>query len=196
MNRGPLRVSIALAGLLAAVSVWARAETPSAPVKIAGTIFESTASFAGYDLPFRGGTLCRHKAFRVYTAALFVQAGARTREEVLGPVPKRLILHYHRDIDREDIVEASERTLRKNPRIDMKRLRERLDRIYSWYENVREGDRFWLDYMPGKGSELFFNGVSKGVIEGDDFAAAYFGIWLSDHSLSEKYRRRLLGESK
>ena len=99
-----------------------------------------------------------------------------------------------RKIKKEDIVEASKRTLRKNPNIDLPGLRERLDLIYSWYENVGKGDRFRLDYTPGVGSELFFNGRSKGVIPGDDFAEAYFGIWVSDYSLSAKYQKRLLGK--
>ena len=107
--------------------------------------------------------------------------------------PKRLVLHYHRKIDKEHIREATMKGISENPTLDAKKLQAQIDLICSWYENVREGDRFWLDYTPGEGSELFFNGKSKGKIPGDDFAQAYFGIWLSDYPLDKDYRNRLLG---
>lgn len=164
-------------------------------ISIKDVIFDRAARVGDRDLPARGGTLCRHRTFKVYTALLYASPEARSVKSLLGPSAKRLVLHYHREISKEDIAEASERTLKSHPKLDIKKLRERLDRIYSWYEDVEEGDRFWLDYVPGKGCELFFNGKSKGVIEGDDFAEAYFGIWLSDYSISDTYRDRLLGKS-
>ena len=39
---------------------------------------------------------------------------------------------------------------------------------------------------------LELNGEVTAVIEGDDFARAFFGIWLSEHALSDSLRDRLL----
>lgn len=171
-----------------------RADSRRVPRSLALLALAASAAVGERLLPVRGATLCRHRGFKVYTAVFYTAPEARDLKAILGPAPKRLVLHYHRDIDKADIAEASERTLKANPNVDLKKLRARLDRIYAWYENVQEGDRFSLDYTPGKGCELFFNGQSKGVIEGDDFAEAYFGIWLSDHPISKKYRERLLGK--
>lgn len=160
---------------------------------IKGVRFAGAARVASELVPLRGATLCRYWGFKVYTAAFYTAPEARSLNQILGPAPKRLVLYYNRSIDREDIIEASEHALRENPDVNLAALRGRLDRMYSWYEDVREGDRFWLDYVPGEGSALYFNGRRKGVIEGEDFARAFFGIWLSDHSLDEDYRDRLLG---
>jgi hypothetical protein len=49
-----------------------------------------------------------------------------------------------------------------------------------------------LTYIPGKGTELALNGESKGVVEGDDFAAALFSIWLGSKPISESLKKELL----
>lgn len=162
-------------------------------IEIKGVRFDGAAQVAAEQVPLRGATLCRYWGFKVYTAAFYTSPQARSLDEILGPAPKRLVLYYNRSIDKEDIIEASEHALKENPRVNLPALRQRLNRMYSWYEDVRKGDRFWLDYVPAQGCLLYFNGRLKGTIEGEDFARAFFGIWLSDHSLDEDYRDRLLG---
>jgi len=39
---------------------------------------------------------------------------------------------------------------------------------------------------------LALNGEARGFVEGDDFAAALFAIWLGPKPLDEKLRRKLL----
>lgn len=179
---------IGLAGLTTAASARLNPD-----VSVRGVRFEGAVQLPTGPVGLRGATLCRYWGFKVYTAAFYTTPEARGLDEILGPAPKRLVLHYNREIPKEDIIEASEHALRGNPEVNLPALRQRLTRIYSWYEDVKEGDRFWLDYTPGQGSALYFNGRLKGVIEGEDFARAFFGIWLSDYSLDNDYRDRLLG---
>jgi hypothetical protein len=162
-------------------------------VEIGGVEFPKTAKLKELEIPWRGGAVYRYLGFKVYTAAFYAGPEVRSSEAALGDVPKRLVLHYHRKIDKGSIVEASEKMLDKNPSIDKASLDESLKKFYSWLEDVKKGDRFQLDYIPGIGCELRFNGELRGTIPGADFARAYFGIWLSDHSINGKNRDRLLG---
>jgi hypothetical protein len=57
---------------------------------------------------------------------------------------------------------------------------------------VKPGDRSALTYVPGHGTELSINGRSKGWVEGADFAAAYFQIWLGREPLSDSFKEQLL----
>ena len=61
------------------------------------------------------------------------------------------------------------------------------------YVDVKPGDRYALTYVPGVGTELAFNGKPRGVIEGADFAAAYFAIWLGPQPLDNSLKEKLLG---
>ncbi len=47
--------------------------------------------------------------------------------------------------------------------------------------------------LRGIGSELALNNRPLAVIEGADFAAAYFGIWLDDRTHYPEFRKELLG---
>ena len=87
-----------------------------------------------------------------------------------------------------------ENFLAKNDANDMRALRERLDRINSWYVDVKSGDSYELRYHPESGTTLVFNGTDVGTIEGDDFARAIFGIWLSDVCIDKSFRDKLLGK--
>lgn len=132
--------------------------------------------------------------FKVYEARLFVGADHAT-DTVLSDVPKRLEIRYLRDIAAEDIIRISHETLQRQvPPDTLNRLQARLDTINGWYADVGMGDVYALTYIPGRGCELALNGVSRGIIDGEDFAQAYFGIWLDPRTAYRNFRRELLGE--
>ena len=86
---------------------------------------------------------------------------------------KQIELEYFRSIKGEDFGPATAKSIDKN--VDSKtfdRLRPRIDYHNSLYEDVRPGDRYSLNYIPGKGTELALNDEPKGVIEGGGFCGS------------------------
>ena len=71
-------------------------------------------------------------------------------------------------------------------------IRGSIDRINQLYEDVEPGDRYALTYVPGIGTELALNGRQLGLVEGEDFSAALFAIWIGDDPLDESLREQLL----
>ena len=127
-----------------------------------------------------------------YVAALYLGDSA-TPATVLSDVPKRLELRYFYAIKGPDFGRAGDKVLAENiDAVTMAKLRPRLDRLNALYEDVNPGDRYALTYVPGVGTELSKNGKAKGVIEGADFAAAYFSVWLGSKPLDESLRQQLL----
>ena len=47
--------------------------------------------------------------------------------------------------------------------------------------------------VPGTGTVATLNGEQKGVIEGDDFAAALLKVWLGGHPPAEELKTGMLG---
>ena len=121
--------------------------------------------------------LLRYRLFiKAYVAALYLGDGA-VADNLLADVPKRLELSYFWSIRGADFGKAGDQILAQN--VDAQAfaaLRPRLDRINGWYRDVKPGDRYSLTYVPGAGTELALNGNRLGVVEGADFAAAYFRI--------------------
>lgn len=131
--------------------------------------------------------------FDVYAGALYLPKGIpglRWAEDV----PKRLELSYFRGIRAKAFAEASDRLLQDNllP-ADYQLLAERLQTFYGFFREVKPGDRYSINYLPGKGTDLRLNEQFLGQVAGPDFAAAYFGIWLGAEPISKDFRNRLLG---
>ncbi len=148
---------------------------------------------SGAETKLRGIKLFEYWMFDLYTAALYLPAGVRTIDEVLSPVPKSLVLHYHRTIKASQMNEAAAKAMRKNPDFDEAVLRERIETIEKVYETVNKGDRYELRYVPEKGTVLLRNGEVQVTIPGEDFARVYFGIWLGHHPLNTELRDVLIG---
>lgn len=155
--------------------------------------FADSVTIGGTAVPLHNAALLRYLKFiKAYVAALYLPEGFPA-ENVLSDVPKRLELNYLVSIKGPDFGKGAEPTLKLNQTpAELARLRSRIDRINGIYQDVRPGDRYALTYLPGRGTELALNGTPLTVIEGADFAAAYFGIWLGRNSIDDRLKRDLL----
>lgn len=106
--------------------------------------------------------------------------------------PISLSFYYHRDIEKKDLTETADIILEKNPKYDKKLFKSELENINKLYKSVREKDTYDLVYQPIAGTSLYYNGKLLGSVAGKDFAKFYFGIWLSQYSISKKLTNDLL----
>jgi len=134
------------------------------------------------------------KVVKVSVAALYLGEGVAP-SAVLSDVPKRLEIEYFHAISGGDFAKLTAKLLEKNvDTATLRSLRPRIDRFNSLYVDVKPGDRYSMTYVPGKGTILALNGVEIGGIEGEDFAAAVFAMWLGQQPLSDSLKRELLGQ--
>lgn len=156
--------------------------------------FAPSLLISDQTIPLRGtGRLVWMRLVTVYDAALYLPADVPGKD-VLTDVPKRLELSYHISITGKKFGESAEPYLEKNvtPGV-LARLRPRIEQLNRLYRDVKEGDRYALTYVPGKGTTLSLNNEPLGTIEGADFAAAYYTIWLGAKPISDRMRDELLG---
>lgn len=164
-----------------------------AAAEINGVTFADRIKVGETELLLNGIALFRYAVvFKVYTGALYLGPGV-VPDHVLDDVPKRLEVEYLRAFRGPEFGDAGDKVLAKNvSAATLSAIRPRLDRMNSLYEDVKPGDRSALTYVPGRGTELSINGRSKGWVEGADFAAAYFQIWLGREPLSDSFKTQLL----
>lgn len=155
--------------------------------------FADSTAIGGKPVPLRNAALLRYLKFiKAYVAALYLPEGVKA-EDVLFDVPKRLEISYLVSIKGPDFDKGAAPVLERNQSTaDRARIQGRIDKINAAYKDVTSGDRYSLTYLPGRGTELALNGTPLIVIEGADFAAAYFGIWLGREPIDEKLKRDLL----
>lgn len=130
---------------------------------------------------------------KVVAAALYVQNSAPV-EQVLSNVGKRVEMVSFRTIPARDFIREAESCLAENvPAATMAALRSRIDQLHAAYEDLKPGNHYALMYIPESGTNLELNGTTKVTIEGADFAAAYFEIWLGRRPMHKILKQQLMG---
>ena len=161
-----------------------------------GFCFSARDTADGVPLTLRGVSTFRYWGFRVYTGALYIPTSEASSDTILGEIPKKLVLRYHRSISVDQFVEKSEEILGKHPQLSLIKLRPFLSRMQSMYVPVEDGDAYAITYNPARGElRLFFNERLLGAITDPEFARAYFGIWVSNYSVSDDFTDELLGRN-
>lgn len=187
-------LSLGLALLFAAPPAGA-----GSTAQLAGVSFERRIQVQGTQLRLRSLGLLSRFFIKGYVAALYLEGdpeeGVANRDP-LADVPKRLEIHYFRNVKGSEFGKAALAILeRQNDPEALAAMRPRIDEISALYSDVAPGDRYAITYLPGRGTELSFNGEPLGTVPGSDFASAYFGIWLAEESIDGSLREQLLGNS-
>jgi len=161
--------------------------------QIDGAYFQKTLFVDNTPLKLAGAGLLRYWGFKAYVGAFYLEEGF-TIEEALSNRAKRIEIEYKRSIKGKDFGPATDKSFAKNvDAATLKRLRPQIDYHNSLYEDVKPGDRYSLTYIPDRGTELALNGNPKGLIEGADFAAAVFSIWLGSKPINKSFKKQILG---
>ena len=183
----------AIVALIILALVVGRFELPVDAAEVEGIYYDESYMADNRKLNLIGVGLLRYWGFKAYTGAFYLEEGASIKD-AMTDTAKRIELEYFRSIKGKDFGPATNKSIEKN--VDSQtftRLRSRIDYHNSLYEDVQPGDRYALTYVPGKGTELSLNGEPKGIIEGSDFAAAVFSIWLGPKPISKSFKKQILG---
>jgi hypothetical protein len=181
-----MKASLLIAALLAVTAPAFAAVPPG--------LFPPTVTHGGVELVRKGQSqLTVGYIFKVYHAAYYALPETGP-DDVLADLPRYLNISYLRSISRDALIEAADDMLaQQHDAATIERIRPGLDAINALYQGVGKGDAYALAYLPGVGTELKFNGVSKGVIPGEEFARIYFSIWLGEGIPYRDFRDRLVG---
>jgi len=192
-----IRVSrlLALAALVGTLSASA------GQIDIAGVKIEDNLDLNGSKLQLNGAGIRYKTILKVYTASLYLGKKAATPDEVLAaPGPKRMAITMLRDIDANELGKGLTRGLEDNsPKNEMAQLIPgllRMSQMFSEQKNLRTGDSFTVDWVPGKGTVISVKGVQQGEpIKEQAFFNALMRIWLGPSPADYKLKDALLGAS-
>ena len=157
--------------------------------------FHESETVGNEVLKIRGDGLLKWLFFKVYRVALYLPLDVQSKN-VLDDVPKKMVFHYLLNMNTEQFAQSGENLLVKNAsEFELSQIKTELDAIHDMYRDVKKGERYSLTYLPGKGTELALNGEVLGLIEGYDFAAIYFRIWLGDNPVDDELKHKLLNDA-
>lgn len=112
--------------------------------------------------------------------------------------PFALVLKYERNITREKLVDTSIDEIRRLARtpISPSTLGRWRVHMQAAFPNVGPGDSLAGVFVPGKGVRFYTNGRFTIQIDDQQFAMAFFDIWLNPETRAESLRKRLLGKEE
>jgi hypothetical protein len=162
--------------------------------KIEGAYFDESYIVEDTKLKLRGTGLLRYLGFiKAYVGAFYLEENC-TIDEALADRAKRIEVQYFQAIKGMDFGPATDKSIAKNVDPEtFERLRPHIEYHNSLYVDVQPGDRYSLTYIPGRGTELALNGESQGIIEGAEFAAALFAIWIGQKPIDKSFKKQILG---
>ncbi len=130
----------------------------------------------------------------VYVAALYVETPSSSGSSIYeSDEARRLILHFVRDVGMDDITGAWQQGFENNAANQVASMQDDINLLNSWMREMKDGDRMQFTCIPGTGLEVSVKGSVKGTIPGNDFAGAFFSIWLGDNPPNSGLKNGLLG---
>lgn len=180
-----------MAGLVALASLAA----PAAAREWKGVDFPNEVKVDGATLVLNGLGLRQATAFKVsvYIGALYLAERSADPEAILNsPAPKKLVLHFLRNVGSGDLTEAWDEGFEKNAAREIPVLKERIEKIKSFTKDMKTGQELAFTYKPGAGIETDIDGVVMGTVEGDDFSRAFLSIWLGANPPNQSLKDGLL----
>lgn len=182
--------------LLALVAMTVGFTTNASAAECEGVKYANSIKVAGKKLVLNGLGI-REATFMqvdVYVAALYVDKKSKSPKKLLDmSTPKRLVLHFVRDVDKSDIIEAYKESFHKAPKATQKKLKPEFDKLVSWMSSIKEGQKQVYTYIPGKGMEVKLKGKVYGVVKGADTAKFFLNIWLGPNPPNSGLKTGLLG---
>lgn len=151
-----------------------------------GIEFKDEITADGQTLSLHGIGLLKWKYLvKVYLVGLYKPEQV-TIDNVLDDIPKRLEYYFFVDMKASDFQDTGFQLMARNVGEEKaKHLTEELEALNNLYQDVKAGQRYTLTYLPGKGVEMALDGKVLGSVQGAEFAAAYFSIWLGPDPVSK-----------
>ncbi|SEB21449.1 chalcone isomerase family protein [Variovorax sp. YR216] len=195
MRKSTLRRAVALTAF-----TFATFAALAAQVDVAGVKLDDAIDVHGSKLQLNGAGVRYKAVFKVYTAGLYLGKKAGTPEEVLAaPGAKRVTITMLRDIDANELGKLFTRGVEDNsPKNEMSQLIPgllRMSGIFSEQKQLKTGENFTIDWVPGSGTVISVKGVPQGEpIKEQAFFNALVRIWLGPSPADWKLKDALLGK--
>ena len=193
----PARLTRSPKTALTLVAICLAAWTPARASQTPQADFAETYQARQTTLTRTGTGVLKYLGFiSIYRGALYLPPDVDP-QQALADVPKRLEVKYLRAFDKEDFGPATLAGIKNNVSTEtFARLESRIAYHNSLYEDIAPGDRVALTYIPAEGTRVEINGLPQGTVEGADFAAALFSMWLGDKPFDKGFKQALLGDRR
>jgi hypothetical protein len=166
-----------------------------------GHLFDDVLRMAEQDIRLNGLGIRKVLFIKGYIAGIYLPQKANSYSRIANmPGPKRLQIKMLRSATATDFIDAMVAGIRQNSdagELDAIAAQvEQLKRAMLLSHAVAAGDLIQFDYLPGEGTVLRINGVTRSpALAGADFYNAILKIFIGPYPVDNGLKQGLLGES-
>ncbi len=162
---------------------------------ISGVKVPLSTTVGSKELVLNGGGLREKYFFDLYVATLYLKAKSNEAGKVVyNDTEMAIHIKIVSDkVTREKFIE----TVREgfSTVTHGKATKEQINKFIGFFsDDIKNGDKIHLEFVPGTGLQVKKNGVLKGTIAGLEFKQALFSIWLGDKPVDDDLKKALLGK--
>lgn len=188
MRSNMARLALAFSLTLAALDAGA--------VTIAGAKIEDSVSVNNGNLVLNGAGIRKKFMIKVYVGALYLSAKQSSPAAILAAdSPRRMVMHFVFSVGKDKIAEAWGEGLADNTPNASPEVKTAFKTLSSWMEDVKDGQRVVLTYVPGIGTTVEVNGKTKGTLGGKAVADAILNTWIGPKpGPGDDFKKAVLGQ--
>lgn len=125
--------------------------------------------------------------FEIYHAHFYV-------DEVKAAKKFAIVLNYSRKIEKAALLKATVEQLERLG-YSSKKTEEWKTQLEKIYPNINQGDHLTAIFNPANGTTFVYGDKVIGNVNSQEFAEAFFGIWLSPKTSAPDLRSKLLANN-
>lgn len=131
----------------------------------------------------------------VYMAGLYLEKKTGDAAAIIkSDAPKRIIMHFVRDVGLDDITDAYQEGFKKNAKDKFASIKAQVEKWNSFMAEMKKGDRMTVTYLPGQGTTVNIRGKDQGTIAGHAFSQVLFRIFLGPKPPNKDLKEGMLGK--
>jgi len=128
---------------------------------------------------------------KVYIAALYLQKKSQNINDIINPLPRKLVMHFVMDLSAKKLIKGWNEgftNVFKGQEAELKKLRPAIDKFNSYMQDIEKGQKIVLIFDK-KGLQTRVNGKEKPLIADPEFTKALISVWFvnpKDENLRDK----------
>lgn len=168
----------------------------AAASNLAGVEVPDTASVASTPLVLNGIGLRKKFFIKIYVGALYLPAKTGDAGAIVtGTGPDRVLMHMIYEVSKDQFADAWHDDFKANNPGDYDKLHDQIEQFITWFGDSKKDDVVVMDYVPGTGTQVSWNGELRGTIPGEAFHHALLNVFLGSNPPTDDLKNGMLGKN-
>jgi len=167
----------------------------AAAADLAGVSVPDSAQVAGANLTLNGVGLRKKFFMKIYVGGLYLPQKSSDAGAIIASTgPDRILMHMIYAVDKEQFADAWHDDFKANNPQDYDALKDKVEQFIAWFSDSKKDDVVTMDWVPGQGTQISWNGTFRGNIPGDDFHKALLEVFLGPNPPTSNLKDGMLGK--